>query len=103
MACMKKVDEHTAVAKYNVTPIDTTAFEGEPMQIRSRIDAREFKSGDRPDLYAGTPPREALKAINPIKANIIGAGSAKSIESDNTLGRERNSVSARSPTCGRSR
>ena len=28
------------------------AFEGEPMQIRSRIVAREFKSDDRPDLYA---------------------------------------------------
>ena len=25
--------------------------------------AREFKSDDRPDLYAGTPPLEALKAI----------------------------------------
>ena len=24
--------------------------------------AREFKSDDRPDLYAGTPPLEALKA-----------------------------------------
>ena len=57
----EKVDEHAAVAKYNVTPVDTKwvdtdkAFEGEPMQIRSRIVAREFKSGDRPDLYAGTP------------------------------------------------
>ena len=37
------------------------AFEGEPMQIRSRMCAREFKSDDRPDLYAGTP-LEALKA-----------------------------------------
>ena len=35
----------------------------EPMQIRSRMCAREFKSDDRPDLYAGTPPLEALKAI----------------------------------------
>ena len=32
------------------------------MQIRSRLVAREFKSGDTPDLYAGTLP-EALKAI----------------------------------------
>ena len=33
------------------------------MQIRSRIVSREFKSGDRPDLYAGTPPPESLNAI----------------------------------------
>ena len=39
------------------------------MQLRSRIVAREFKSGDRPDLYAGTPPLEALKAIISIAAS----------------------------------
>ena len=35
----------------------------EPIQIRSRIVAREFKSGDKPHLYARTLPPEALKAI----------------------------------------
>ena len=50
--------------------VDTDkAFEGEPTQIRSRMCAREFKSDDRPDLYAGTPPLEALKAIISIAAN----------------------------------
>ena len=39
------------------------------MQIRSRMCAREFKSDDQPDLYAGTPPLEALKAIISIAAN----------------------------------
>ena len=39
------------------------------MQIRSRMCAREFKSDDRPELYAGTPPLEALKAIISIAAN----------------------------------
>ena len=39
------------------------------MQIRSRMCAREFNSDDRPDLYAGTPPLEALKAIISIAAN----------------------------------
>ena len=39
------------------------------MQIRSRIVAREFKSGDRADLYAGTPPLEALKAVISIAAS----------------------------------
>ena len=71
----ENVDEKEAVGKYGVTPIDTKwvdtdkAFEGEPMQIRSRMCAREFKSDDRPDLYAGTPPLEALKAIISIAAN----------------------------------
>ena len=56
----EKVDERAAVAKYSVTQVDTTwvdtdtAFEEEPMQIRARTVAREFKSGDKPDLYAGT-------------------------------------------------
>ena len=74
----EKVDEKEAVEKYRVTPIDTKlidtdkAFEGESMQIRSRICAREFKSDDRPDLYAGTPPLEALKAIVSIAANHKG-------------------------------
>ena len=71
----EKVDEKEAVAKYGITPVDTKwvdtnkAFEGEPVQIRSRMCAREFKSDDRPDLYAGTPPLEALKARISIAAN----------------------------------
>ena len=71
----EKVDDKEAVAKYGITPVDTKwvdtdkAFEGEPMQIRSRMCAREFKSDGRPDLYAGTPPLEALKAIISIAAN----------------------------------
>ena len=36
---------------------------GEPVQDRLRIVVREFKSGDRPDPYAGNPPLEAPKAI----------------------------------------
>ena len=39
------------------------------MQIRSGTCAREFKSDDRPDLYAGTSPLEALKAIISVAAN----------------------------------
>ena len=39
------------------------------MQIRSRMVARKFKSDDRPDLRAGTPPLEALKATISIAAN----------------------------------
>ena len=71
----EKVNEKEAVAKYGITPVDTkwidtdNAFEGKPMQIRSKMCAREFKSDGRPDLYAGTPPLEALKAIISIAAN----------------------------------
>ena len=71
----EEVDEHAAVAKYSVTPVDTKwvdtdkAFEGVPMQIRSRFFARLFKSGDRPDLYAGTLPLEALRAIMSVAAS----------------------------------
>ena len=71
----EKVDERAAVGKYNVTPLDTKwvdtdkAFEVEPMQIRSRIVAREFKKRNRPDLYAGTPPLEARKPIIPNAAS----------------------------------
>ena len=56
------------MAKYNVTPVDTKwvdtdkAFGG-PMHTLSRIVAREFESGDMPNLYAGTLPLEALETI----------------------------------------
>ena len=68
----EKVNEKEAVEKCGVTPVDTKwvdidkAFKGEPMQIRSRMCAREFKSDDRPDLHAGTLP---LKATISIAAN----------------------------------
>ena len=71
----EKVDEKEAAEKYGITPVDTRwvdtdkAFEEEPMHIRSRMCAREFKSDDRSDLYAGTPPLEALKAEISIASN----------------------------------
>ena len=71
----EKVHEREAIAQYQVTPVDTKwidtdkAFEVEPVQIRSRLVAREFKSGDRPDRYARTPRLEALKAIVFIATN----------------------------------
>ena len=71
----EEVDEREDIAQYQVTPVDTKwvdtdrACEEEPMQIRSRIVARESKSDDRPDLYARAPPLEALKSIISIAAN----------------------------------
>ena len=64
----EKVDERAAVAKYSVTPLDTKwvdtdkAFEG-------RCKSVQFKNGERTDLYAGTLPLEALKAIISIAAS----------------------------------
>ena len=65
----------TPLKNASFTPVDTKcidtdkAIEEEPMKIRSRIVAREFQSDDQPDLYAGTPPLEALNAIISIAAN----------------------------------
>ena len=39
------------------------------MQIRSRLVARDFRSGTRPDMYAGTLPMNALKEVLSILAN----------------------------------
>ena len=67
---MQCVKARKLLEKYGFAPLDTKwvdtdkAFEGEPMQIRSRMCAREFKSDDRPDLYAGTPPLEAFDSNN---------------------------------------
>ena len=71
----EKIDENEAVAQYKITPVDTKlvdkdkAFEDKPMQIRSQFVSTEFKSDDQPDLYAGTLPLEALKAMMSIAAN----------------------------------
>ena len=39
------------------------------MQIRSQIVARDFKSVNRPDLHAGTPPLEVVKAFMSMAAS----------------------------------
>ena len=49
--------------------IHTQWVDTDTMQIRSRVVAREFKSGDRPDLCTGAPPLEALNAIISIAAS----------------------------------
>ena len=67
LGLFEKVYEKEMVTKYGITPVDTKwvdtdkAFEGESIQIRSRMCAKEFKSDDRPNLYAETPPLETLK------------------------------------------
>ena len=71
LACMKRSMSaqlwQSTMSRWSTQRVDTDkAFEEEPMQIRSRIVAREFKSGDRPDLHERTPPLEALNAIEAI-------------------------------------
>ena len=74
----EKDNEREAIAQYPVTPVDTKwidtnkAFEEEPMKIKSRIVARGIKRDDRTDLYAGTLPLEALKAIISARINRDG-------------------------------
>ena len=58
-----KVDEQAAIA--GSTRSGSTLL----MQVRSLIGAREVARGERPDLHAGTPPWERLKAILSIAAN----------------------------------
>ena len=55
---------HDAIVKHT-----QYSHEEEPMYNRSRTVARESKSDDRPDLHAGAPPSEVLKAIISIAAN----------------------------------
>ena len=50
------------------------------MQIRYRIVARDLKSDDIPDLYAGTSPLEALNAVNSIAANHMETFSVMDID-----------------------
>ena len=60
----------TSPAKNCCGMVDTNkTLEEEVVQIRSRIVAREFESEDRPDLYAGTPPMEASRAVISISAS----------------------------------
>ena len=50
------------MAKYGITPVSPCRSDHECVRESS-------KSDDRPDLYAGTPPLEALKATKSIAAN----------------------------------
>ena len=71
LAVYEKVDERTAVAKYKVTPVDTKwvdtdkAFEeGADADPFTNFCQRIQKWRQDRDLYAGTPPLEALKSYH---------------------------------------
>ena len=52
----EKVDEKEAVEKYGITPVEMkwvdTDKAREPVQVRSRMCARDLKSDDRPDFLS---------------------------------------------------
>ena len=52
--------------------IDINKGDTENPDYRSRLVAKDFKSGDRPDLFAATPPLEALKMLVSIAASNPG-------------------------------
>ena len=65
-------DQQSKVSKQLVDTrwLDTNKpYEEEPMQIRSRLVAREFECGITQDMHAGTPPMEARKAILSVAAD----------------------------------
>ena len=67
----EKVDERDAIARNQVTALDTKwtdkkSIRGDRMQIMSRLAARELKSGD---WCTGTHPLEAFKAMVSIAAH----------------------------------
>ncbi len=52
--------------------IDINKGDNDNPDYRSRLVAKYFKTGDRPDLFAATPPLEALKMIISIAASNPG-------------------------------
>ena len=65
----EKIDERVAVIKCINTSVNTKwidtdkVFEMVSNHISSRLVVKEFKSGDRSDLYTRTPPLEAMNCI----------------------------------------
>jgi hypothetical protein len=43
--------------------VDVNKGDANNLDIRSRLVAMDFKDGDRPELFAGTPPTEALRIL----------------------------------------
>ena len=52
--------------------IDINKGDSEHPDYRSRLVAKDFKGDDRPDLFAATPPLEALKLLISIAASNPG-------------------------------
>ena len=52
--------------------VDINKGDLQEMNVRSRLVAMEFKDGDDPDLFAGTPPLEALRLLCSMAATTKG-------------------------------
>ena len=64
----EKVAEHAAATQSGST-LTKYLRRSRGKSVHESLPESSIKSGDRPDLYAGTPPPEALKAIIPITAS----------------------------------
>ena len=86
LGCTRKsmnVKQSQSLRSFQLTRSGLTqikAFEVEPMQIKSRIVARQFKRGERQDLYTGTRPLEVLTTIISVAANHIHTSSIMHID-----------------------
>jgi len=64
-----RMNREEAAQKFNVKPLKlrwvdvNKARAGETPNIRCRLVAKEIKKDERPELFAGTPPLEALKIL----------------------------------------
>ena len=64
-----RMNPEEAAQKFNVKPLKlrwvdvNKARAGETPNIRCRLVAKEIKKDERPELFAGTPPLEALKIL----------------------------------------
>ena len=58
---VSEAHEKTGKAPIQTRWIDTNKGDSEKPLYRSRLVAKEFNTGARPDLFAATPPTECLK------------------------------------------
>ena len=72
MEYFKKMNVYTKVSRWDIPAgtkvvkvkwIDINKGDTDNPVMRSRLVAMEFNDGDRPELYAGTPPTEALRML----------------------------------------
>ena len=53
-----------------VRRIDVNKGDEKGMNVRSRLVAMDFKDGERPELFAATPPLESLRILCSLAATV---------------------------------
>ena len=64
--------ERTGKAPIKVMRVDHNKGSKDKPEIRSRLVAKEIKTSYKPELFAATPPLEALKLLMSLKASSQG-------------------------------